>query len=477
MSFISFEFALFLPLFLWVFHLTPARWRWLLVLLASYGFYWSWTPWFLSILMGSTLVDYLAGLWLMKLKRRSVQAKSVLSLSLLFNLGMLIAFKYLGFFADIMTAWSGERFDVFRAVVLPLGISFYTFQTLSYTIDVYRGRIRAERHLGRFATFIAFFPQLLAGPIERAKDLLPQMHFQQEVTVENLTHGLRRVVWGLFKKLVIADRLAMFVNPAFRAPLDTSTEMMWLAAFFFLLQIYADFSSYSDLAVGISRMIGVKLSENFAHRVYWVHSFRGFWADWHRTMTNWFRDYVFFSLSSLRSGRVWLMLFAIVTFALNGLWHGARSTFVIWGLLNGVLMVAEQLWSPLWTRGVARHPTWMRQLLGFVVAMPLVTLMVVLFRAKSEANALEVYHTLFHATVAKGSLPWEVEHAHFKDFVFLIPALVFMDGAHWHFGKMSIEERLQTWNPALRLSAYIGLTSVILWFGVPERYEFIYFDF
>lgn len=468
MSFISFEFVFFLPLVMLIFQVTPQHWRWAVMLGASYIFYWSWTPWFLAVLVGSTLVDYGAGMVIERAEPRSARARTALWLSLIFNLGMLVSFKYLGFFAEILKAWTGAEFDVFRAIVLPLGISFYTFQTLSYTIDVYYGRVSAERHLGRFATFISFFPQLLAGPIERARDLLPQMAFTTKITTANLTLGLRRILWGLFKKLVVADRIAVMIEPVFRSPENHHPLEMWGAALLFLVQVFCDFSSYSDLAVGTSRIFGVRLSENFAHRAYWVRSFRGFWEGWHRTMTGWFRDYVFFSLAAWRSGRVWLLVFTLITFSLNGLWHGARWTFVIWGALNGLFMVVETV-SPKWRWG--RFDS----LISWVLRLPLVVLLSILFRAESWAQASDqIQHLLPHHSniVSLGS--W-------SDLTFEVGLgtglFVLMDLIHRWLGERQVEDAVGSLHPHVRFVLYCLFLASIFWLGIPRREQFIYFDF
>jgi D-alanyl-lipoteichoic acid acyltransferase DltB (MBOAT superfamily) len=418
--------------------------------------------------VGSTVVDYAAGLAIERAEPRSARARAALWLSLIFNLGMLVSFKYLGFFADILMAWTGAEFDVFRALVLPLGISFYTFQTLSYTIDVYYGRVPAERHIGRFATFISFFPQLLAGPIERASDLLPQMAFTGSITTVNLTLGLRRILWGLFKKLVVADRIAILIEPVFENPALYHPAMMWGAALLFLVQVFCDFSSYSDLAVGTARIFGATLSENFAHRAYWVRSFRTFWEGWHRTMTGWFRDYVFFSLSTWRSGRVWLLVFTLLTFSLNGLWHGARWTFVAWGALNGLFMVVETV-GPKWRLGR------LDPLISWLLRLPLVVLLAILFRAENLGQAWDQIRCLLPLQPRPN---WSSSWAAISfDSKLGLMLLLLMDFIHLWLGERKVEDAVGHLHPHVRFALYVTFTASIFWLGVTERERFVYFEF
>jgi alginate O-acetyltransferase complex protein AlgI len=349
MSFISPEFILFAIVFFPVYFVLGQRWRWLWILVASYFFYAYGHAEYLWIILLTTGVDYVVA----RLIDRSDdprRRKLLLALSLSLNLGVLFTFKYFNFFNESF----GAVFHLFGAsyqisaftLALPVGISFYTFQSMAYTIDVYRGKLRAEKRAGVFATFVAFFPQLVAGPIERAPHMLPQyrrrLHFDEERTVE----GLRRILWGFFKKVVIADRLAIYVNAVYSAPQSYSGFPLIVATIFFAFQIYCDFSAYTDIAIGVARIMGFDLMENF-RQPYFARSVREFWARWHISLSTWFRDYLYIPLGGSRVPFPRHLLNLFIVFLVSGLWHGASWTFVIWGGLHGFYVVAEALWTHL----------------------------------------------------------------------------------------------------------------------------------
>ena len=471
MGFHCLDFFVFLPIVLMLYHWVPAAWRWTVMLGASYAFYMSWVPWFAWLLAGSTLVDFAAARFIARAQARGGRVKRVwLAVSLTFNLGLLMYFKYLGFFVDVVTGWTGASFDFERALLLPIGISFYTFQTLSYTIDVFRGRLQPERHLGRFATYIAFFPQLLAGPIERARDLLPQMAFAKPILLDDLILGARRIMWGTFKKLVVADRLALFVDQAFKSPEAAPTWFLWMGAFFFLFQLYCDFSGYSDIAVGVARMFGIRLSENFAHRVYWVKSFRRFWEDWHRTMTYWFRDYVFYPLSSLSRSTTWILSASLLTMTINGFWHGASWTFLLWGLLNGAFLVGETLLD-------RKLPAFLKSdFIAFITSMSLVLFSIILFRSPDLERAWTYTVNMFDVRPSGLPFKWLTQMREMELGVAL-GALVVMDLVHIWLKDQTFESALNRLSPSVRFGVYAVCVSTILWLGMPVRSEFIYFDF
>jgi D-alanyl-lipoteichoic acid acyltransferase DltB (MBOAT superfamily) len=342
MLFNSIDFLLFLPLVVGVYYLIHHRFRWVLLLIASYYFYMCWKAEFIVLIVLSTLVDYVAALGMEK-TASSRMRKMWLGFSLASNLGMLFTFKYLNFFR----ASFQEVFNTFNIgyhflsynLLLPAGISFYTFQTLSYTIDVYRGQKKAEHHFGIFALYVCFFPQLVAGPIERAVSFLPQFHEKHALDIQRIVDGLRMVLWGLFKKIVIADRLSIYVNTVYNNPYHfDSAPTFIMATYFFAFHVYCDFSAYSDIAIGSARMLGFDLMEN-SRKSYESKSISEFWSRWHISLSTWFRDYLHIPLGGNRVGKFYYYRNLFVIFLVSGLWHGANWTFVIWGALHGFFLV------------------------------------------------------------------------------------------------------------------------------------------
>ncbi len=346
MLFHSLAFFIFFPLVVFATFSTPARHRWAVLLVASYVFYGAWKPSYLLLIVISTVIDYVAGLKLAEGEHR----QRWLGVSIAVNLGLLVAFKYLGFFSrslESLVGWVGleAQFPSFD-LLLPVGISFYTFQTLSYTIDVYRGQRAPERHLGRFALYVSFFPQLVAGPIERSTILLPQLARGFSFDRDRLVSGLGLMLWGFFKKLVVADRAARIVDAVYGHPDAFQGATIWLATYAFALQIYGDFSGYSDIAIGAARVLGIDLSENF-RRPYAATSPSDFWRRWHVTLSSWFRDYVYIPLGGSRVALPRHVFNLMAVFVLSGLWHGASWTFVLWGAFHGALLVGALLWGKL----------------------------------------------------------------------------------------------------------------------------------
>ncbi|CAN5908465.1 hypothetical protein BH23GEM7_BH23GEM7_20090 [soil metagenome] len=353
MLFNSLQFLFFFPVVVALYFATPHRFRWTLLLAASYYFYACWKPEYLLLIIASTLVDYGAALG-MGAAATQARRKAFLALSLGSNLGLLFAFKYFNFFNESARALF-DQFNLFYGVpafdvLLPVGISFYTFQTLSYTIDVYRGQREPERHLGIFALYVSFFPQLVAGPIERSTRLLPQFFEKHEFSADRVSSGLRLILWGFFKKIVIADRLAIYVNEVYGNPAGFDGPTLLLATYFFAFQIYCDFSAYSDIAIGAARVMGFELMQNF-RRPYFARSIHEFWQRWHISLSTWFRDYVYIPLGGNRVPfwRWYVNLFAV--FLVSGLWHGANWTFVVWGGLHGFYLVFSLMTRNVRDRG------------------------------------------------------------------------------------------------------------------------------
>jgi alginate O-acetyltransferase complex protein AlgI len=347
MSFNSTDFIIFFLVAATVYAICPPRYRWAWLLAASYYFYASWALEYAVWLAAFTLVVYLLAILI---DRASQQArrKALLILGLVLLLGTLAVLKYSGFVGESLRALA-ERLDLgYTAPVwqllLPVGLSFYTFQALGYLIDVYRGKIKAERHLGFLALFMAFFPQLVAGPIERAEGLLSQFRARRNPSASDISDGLRLVLWGMFKKVVVADRLAVYVDAVYNHPAEHRGLPIILATAFFAVQLYCDFSGYTDIALGTARLMGYYLTANF-RRPYFSLSIVEFWRRWHVTLTSWFRDYLYIPMGGNRVPKWRWYTNVVVVFVLSGLWHGANWTFVIWGGLHAIYYLVD-----VWTR-------------------------------------------------------------------------------------------------------------------------------
>ena len=328
-----------------IFFLTPHRWRWAILLFSSYFFYMSWVPLYASLVALSTIVTYLSVNWMVNSDRLSIKRLN-LTISLFVNLGMLIVFKYYSFFSDNLSiVLHGLQIPYnlpTLKLLLPIGISFHTFQTISYTIDAYKGLVQPEKHLGIFALYNCFFPQLVAGPIERPSHLLPQFHKRFDFDYERITDGLKLMAWGFFLKLVIADNLAPYVNKIYSNPQAFSGPSLIIATYFFAFQIYCDFAGYTTIAIGSARVIGFELMENFS-RPYYSKSITEFWRRWHISLSSWFRDYLYIPLGGNRVPTLRLCFNIITVFLCCGLWHGAKWTFVVWGGLHGIYLVFSLL--------------------------------------------------------------------------------------------------------------------------------------
>ncbi|GAB4424107.1 MAG: MBOAT family protein [Bacteroidia bacterium] len=396
MLFNSIDFALFLPVVVAVYYALPHRFRWMLLLAASYYFYACWRAEYLLLVIFSTLVDYWAGL---QMARRETKAarRPFLILSLVTNLGLLFTFKYLDFFTGSLNM-AFQAFNIFGELplfhlLLPVGISFYTFQTLSYSIEVYQGKQQAERHLGIFALYVSFFPQLVAGPIERASTLIHQLYERRDFDYERFSSGIKLMIWGFFKKIIIGDGLGLFVNAAYGQPQEHDSLSLLFASVCFAFQIYGDFSGYTDIARGTSRLMGFELMENF-RQPYLSRSISDFWRRWHISLSTWFRDYVYIPLGGNRVVK-WRMYYNLfITFTISGLWHGASWTFVIWGALHGFYLMfalaTGKIQARFWeVTGIARVPG-LHRVLDTAIVFVLVLIGWVFFRAATVQDAFYI---------------------------------------------------------------------------------------
>lgn len=394
MIFNSIDFGIFFPLVFfiyWLFFKKNIQCRNIFLIAVSYLFYGWWDWRFLSLIIISSLIDFIVGKKI-HTENNTNKRKRLLIISLVVNIGFLGFFKYFNFFIDsFIDAFSifGMKLDGFHFnIILPVGISFYTFQTLSYTLDIYYKKFKPTDNIFTFFAFVSFFPQLVAGPIERARDLLPQFLKSPEITYELLRSGLLIMVWGFFKKIVIADRLAIFVDATYKdvGNLDGITSI--IAIVFFAFQLYLDFSAYSDIAIGSARILGFNLSTNF-RRPYLSNSFSDFWKRWHISLSSWFKDYVYIPLGGNRTTKKNIIRNILIVFVLSGLWHGASWNFVIWGLLNGlfILIFDSYLSSKKNKLG--------KRILTSIFISSLWALSLVFFRAQTLNDAISMFANIF----------------------------------------------------------------------------------
>lgn len=487
----SWQFFLFLLIVALLYFIFPYRHRWIVLLLASYYFYICWKPEYGILLIISTCIDYFSGI-MMGREELKEKRKKYLIISIISNLGLLFTFKYYNFFNLSITSFL-TNFNIFynlpySQLLLPVGISFYTFQTLSYSIDVYHGKINPEKRFGIFALYVVFFPQLVAGPIERASRLLPQFYNKYDFDYKRVTDGLKLIVWGLFKKVVIADRLSVFVEQVYGTPYEYQGISLIIATVFFAFQIYCDFSGYSDIAIGSAQILGFKLMDNF-RRPYFSKSIPEFWQRWHISLSTWFRDYLYIPLGGNRVGK-WRWYFNLfITFLISGLWHGANWTFVIWGALNGTYILLT-----IWSQDIRniyvnklklnRFP-YLYKILQVATTFSLTCFAWVFFRAKNLSEALYISKNLFAGIkdidiilTSKELIKSNILLGQPKEeFIIAILAICFMETVHMIQRHESIRHMLSEKPVYVRWAIYYILIFSILFFGVFNSTQFIYFQF
>jgi len=476
MLFNSVPFAIFLPvvfLLYWFVFQRSLRLQNLFVLAASYFFY-AWWDWrFLSLIVLSSATDYGVGLALAA-SEDARRRRLLLGLSLTVNLGCLAFFKYFGFFVSSLVDAAGTLGILLEPttlqIVLPVGISFYTFQTLSYTLDIHRGRIEATRDALSFFAFVSFFPQLVAGPIERAASLLPQFEKSRRFDFLEARDGARQILWGSFKKVVIADTCGRQVNLIFAVSGEVSGSTLLLGALYFAFQIYCDFSGYSDVAIGSAKLLGIRLRDNF-DLPYFSRDVAEFWRRWHISLSSWFRDYVYIPLGGNRSGKARQVANVLLTFGLSGLWHGASWNFVVWGLLHGSYQIPSILRGrPRPDRRVAAWATALPrpgELARILATFALTLFAWIFFRAEDLGHALQYTAGLFTASLFDAP---QFDHG---VPLALIAGLLSVE---WAQRRKTHPLQFDGLPVFLRWSVYLALSlAVIAFFG--ERHDFIYFQF
>jgi len=393
MLFNSLEFLVFFPVVTLVYFLLPYRYRWLHLLLASCFFYASFIPAYLGILFLTIVIDYYAGIWI---SRSSGQKRKwFLASSIIANVGVLAIFKYYNFGIQnvnaLLALFANDSRIPLWEIILPVGLSFHTFQAMSYTIEVYRGHQKAERHFGIYALYVMFYPQLVAGPIERPQNILHQFYERHHFDSSLFVSGIRLMLWGLFKKVVVADRLSIYANAVFEKPEEYHWLNLTIASMAFGIQIYGDFSGYSDMAIGAARTMGYRLMVNF-NRPYQALNIHEFWSRWHISLSTWFRDYLYIPLGGNRLGYYVQLRNAVIVFLVSGLWHGAAWTFVIWGALHALYIIIFNLYKkylPSIPENFSfRFASWLINFCAVILAW-------IFFRAETGADAMLMIKNIF----------------------------------------------------------------------------------
>jgi len=446
----------------------------ILILVGSYIFYGWWDYRFLLWMFISSTIDFIIGYKLYESKDKNYR-KILMGIALTTNLGMLFYFKYFNFFIDsfgvVLISLGMDPKLMMIDVVLPVGISFYTFQTLSYSIDIYKNKLTPTKNFVDFLSFVSFFPQLVAGPIERASQLLPQISLPRSFNYQAAVSGARLILYGFFKKLVIADNLALRVSPIFDNPQNYSSVETVIGAMFFLIQLYLDFSAYSDIAKGTGRLLGFELMKNF-ETPFFATSIPEFWRRWHISLTTWFRDYLFIPVVKLRFNDVtWRILSTILLFVVIGLWHGANMTFIYFGAIMGLCFIPTHLSKNIeWLKAIIKAFNTNKFLMPVAALFTFtsVALISVLFRASSVGNAFKMYHNIFHATSV-----WHIQEFIHRIFPLVIGVFIF----EFFMRKKQYIFDISAWPKAVRGIVYVGLIVAILFFGNFGEEPFYYFQF
>lgn len=478
MLFNSIDFAIFLPIVFalyWFFTNKSIKLQNLLIVIASYVFYGWWDYKFLSLIVFSTLVDFTIGNKL-RTEENTTKRKVLLWTSILVNLGFLGFFKYYNFFLEnFIAAFSflGQNIKADSLhIILPVGISFYTFQTLSYTIDVYKRKLEPTKDFIAFSAFVCFFPQLVAGPIERATHLLPQFYKKRTFEYSKAVDGMRQILWGLFKKIVIADNCAEYANYIFNNSEDYSGSTLMLGAVFFTFQIYGDFSGYSDIAIGTSRLFGFDLMQNFRFP-YFSRDIAEFWRRWHISLSTWFRDYLYIPLGGSRGGTWVKVRNTFIIFIVSGFWHGANWTFIAWGALNAIyflpLLLTKKNRNHIDSVAKGKILPSFKELLLILITFVLTVLAWVFFRAENIEHAINYITKIF--SVSLFTLP----QVRPTSVILLIVIFVITE---WfgREGQYAIAKLGLKWKRTFRYAMYYAIIIAIFWFGGKEQ-QFIYFQF
>ena len=481
MLFNSIEFAIFLPsIFIIYWFVTKSiKQQNILILLSSYLFYGWWDWRFLSLIFFSTVIDFLIGKGIEK-NEKPLNRKYLLWISILINIGFLGFFKYYNFFIDnFMYAFSTLGIELnyqSLKIILPVGISFYTFQTLSYTIDVYKRKLKPTTEFITFAAFVSFFPQLVAGPIERATNLLPQFKKNRKFDYNQAADGMRQILWGFFKKIVIADNCAVFADQIFNNYNDYSASTLVLGAVFFAFQIYGDFSGYSDIAIGTARLFGFNLMQNFAFP-YFSRDIAEFWRKWHISLSTWFRDYLYIPLGGSRGTNYFKIRNVFIIFLVSGFWHGSNWTFIIWGGLNAIYFLPIMLLNKnrINTNIVAKGnnlPS-INEFFSMMLTFSLITLAWIFFRAEDIHHAISYLSNIMHPSILTFPelITPKLEMIYTLFCIFILLLIEWVNRDKIHGLETASYKKINRW------TLYFIIIIMIITFGSFNQNSFIYFQF
>lgn len=480
MLFNSFDFLFFFPIVVIIYYSLSHKYRISWLLLTSYYFYFHWEPSLVLLLLTSTVIDYYCGIKIHDSENKKTR-KAYLYLSIFINLGLLFFFKYLGFFAETTTyileffgvetttAQSNQSYNL-KQILLPVGISFYTFQTMSYSIDVYRKDIMAERNFAKYALYVSFFPQLVAGPIERAGRLIPQFYKEVKLNTELIKQGVIMIAWGFFLKIVVADRLSVYVDQVFSDPSKYNGLPLILGGYFFTFQIYYDFSAYTTIAIGAAKILGFDLMQNF-NRPIFAKTMSDVWKRWHISLVEWLKDYV---SKPLYDKKVKQYLIVLIIFFSIGLWHGANWTFVAWGVLNGVFLIFEGGTKKIRTRIIEKIPIprYIFRFLWWLLGFHFLVFTLIFFRSPSFtivkeylSNILVIKNYLINITSNKTEL------------VLSIVLILIVQTIHYFKGNDKIYELITNRAPLVRWILYVLFILIIVFLSINRQNSFIYFQF
>jgi alginate O-acetyltransferase complex protein AlgI len=480
MLFNSVEFLFFFPIVTILFFISSHKYRWFILLLASCIFYAAFIPIYILVLFSTILVDYVAGIYIEK--NTGYLKRTYLIISLVCNLGILIYFKYYNFFIgsinDVFHYFDQSYQIQLISIILPIGLSFHTFQAMSYTIEVYRGNQKAEKHLGYYALYVMFYPQLVAGPIERPQNILHQFHEVKYFDYDKVVSGLKLMLWGIFKKVVIADRISVLTDLTYGSPHSYSSSVLLVSTILFSFQIYCDFSGYSDVAIGCARVMGFDLMKNF-NNPYSSSNISQFWSKWHISLSTWFRDYLYIPLGGNRKSSFITFRNILIVFLLSGLWHGANWTFLIWGGIHGLILIFYNsiIQNSVVNRRLLKYSTY--RIMCQIFTFSLVTIAWIFFRAVNLSDAIYILNSVpsgFSSLVfnilnsmSLNSMP--------VSYSVVIISIVFIALMQLFESYKTFILRFLSDKFYYRWIFYYIIVFTILFFGVFEDRQFIYFQF
>ena len=468
MLFNSVHFLFFLPIFVGLYYVSPQKFRWVLIFVASCYFYMVFVPKYILILFLIIIVDYLAALAIEKTNDRNKLFFLIASLSA--NIAVLFFFKYFNFFNDnLVTVFSffGKEFHPLNLnVILPIGLSFHTFQSMSYTIEVYRGKQKAERHLGFFANYVLFFPQMVAGPIERYDRLGEELKQDHKPVYQNFSDGFKLILFGLFIKMTIADNIAPYVNQIYLEPLKYSSAEVLLSVFLFSFQIYADFYGYSTIALGSAKLLGINIMDNFK-TPYLSKSVSEFWSRWHISLSNWFRDYLYIPLGGNRLKIPRWSINILIVFLISGLWHGASWTFVVWGALHGLTLLIEKYFSKIFKFEMKSEWCFLNVLLALKTFV-ITSFIWIFFRAENFQKAKDIFIAVFRNNDVPNIQLEILIPLLFSGFIIIFDIFLY---------NSRFDLKLNTFKTHYRWAFYTVLLFCLMALSGTQKFSFIYFQF